>query len=201
MFAALFYGVLALSSLYMKTFLNELNISSTLFGYIFAGASIAASIGSVVQDKISNRFRNQTLSIVAITFIAGFIFLGVTSLITKNHSVLLTAATIVYLLQMFIRGAYRIIIKSYISNYTTSLIRSKLMSVYYLAEHLGSAALLFITSSLLDTVPIGLVYILSGFVLSVLLIAVLSYMETRVGLKPHQYGKLDRIDLQEKNKT
>ena len=99
---------------------------------------------------------------------------------------------------MFIRGAYRIIAKNYISNYTTSTIRSKLMSIYYLSEHLGSAALLFITSSMLDTLHIGLVYTLSGFVLSVAIIIVLNYMESRVGLKPEQYGKSDRMDLQER---
>lgn len=198
LFAALFYGVLSLSNLYIKTFLNDLNVNSTLFGYIFAAASITASIGSLVPEKISKKFKNQTLANLSLTFVVSFVIIGVVSLLTKNYTVLLVTSIIIYLLQMFIRGAYRIIVKNYLSNYTTSTIRSKLMSIYYLAENFGSAALLFITSSLLDNLSIGLIYTLSGFVLSVSLIAVLSYMETRIGLKPEQYDKTDRIDLQEK---
>jgi len=197
-FAALFYGVLSLSSIYIKTFLNHLNVDSTLFGYIFAAASVLASIGSIVQEKIAKKLRNQTLATLSLIFVSSFVFLGVFSLLTTNYNVLLIVSIIIYLLQMFIRGAYRIIAKNYISNYTTSTIRSKLMSIYYLSEHLGSAALLFITSSMLDTLHIGLVYTLSGFVLSVAIIIVLNYMESRVGLKPEQYGKSDRMDLQER---
>ena len=197
-FASLFYGVLSLSSIYIKTFLNHLNVDSTLFGYIFAAASILASIGSIAQEKMAKKFKNQTLATLSLTFVASFILLGVVSLLTDNYSTLLITSIIVYLLQMFIRGAYRIIAKNYISNYTTSTIRSKLMSIYYLCEHFGSATLLFLTSSLLDTIHIGLVYTLSGFVLSVALIIVLNYMENRVGLKPEQYDKSDRMDLQEK---
>lgn len=197
-FSALFYGILSLSNIYIKTFLNNLEISSTLFGYIFAAASIFASIGSLAQDKIANKLRNQTLATLSLIFVSTFVLLGVVSLLTENFSILIVTAIIIYMLQMFIRGGYRIIAKNYISNYTTSTIRSKLMSIYYLCENFGSAALLFITSSLLDTVPIGLIYTLSGFVLSVAILIILNYMEPRVGLKPEQYGKSDRMDLQEK---
>lgn len=201
-FACLFYGILSLSSIYVKTFLNHLNVDSTTFGYIFAAASISASIGSIAQEQISKKLKNQTLATISLIFISSFIFLGVISLLTNNYNILLIAAIIIYLLQMFLRGAYRIIAKNYISNFTTSTIRSKLMSIYYLSENFGSAILLFLTSSLLDAVNIGLVYTLSGFILSVTMIAVLNYMENRVGLKPEQYDKSDRIDLQEKeNKT
>ena len=197
-FASLFYGILALASLYIKTFLNHLNISSTLFGYIFAAASITASVGSLVPEKINKRFKNQTLANLSLGFVVCFIIIGIVSLLTENHTVLLVTSIIIYLLQMFIRGAYRIIVKNYLSNYTTSRIRSKLMSIYYLAENFGSATLLFITSSPLDSIPIDLIYTMSGFILSVALIAVLNYMETRIGLKPEQYNKSDRIDLQER---
>ena len=194
-FACLFYGILAVAGTYFKTFLTSINVDSTTFGYIFAVASITASIGSLVQEKISKKFRNQTLTVVSLTYVASFVFIGVIATLTTNYNILLVTGIIVYLFQMFVRGAYRIIVKNYVSNFTTSSIRSKLMSIYYLAENFGSAILLFLISSLLDTVQIGLVYTLSGFVLSVALIIVLNYMQTRIGLKPEQYGKRDRLNL------
>lgn len=199
LFAALFYGICSLSSLYIKTYLNDANVNSTLFGYIFAVASVASAIGSSLQEKIEKRFRNKTLSAVSFIYISTFIVLGVVSLLTKNYMVLLIAGAVIYLVQSYIRGAYRIIIKTYVSRYTTSSIRSKLMSIYYLAESFGSATLLFVTSSIMDSVSIGLVYTMSGFALSIVLIAVLNYMESRVGLKPENYGKSDRMDLQEQD--
>ena len=194
-FACLFYGILAVAATYFKTYLTVIDVDSTTFGYIFAAASITASIGSLVQEKISKKFRNQTLTIVSLTYAASFVLIGVVSILTTNYNALLITGIIVYLFQMFIRGAYRIIVKNYVSNFTTSAIRSKLMSIYYLAENFGSAIMLFLISGLLDTIQIGLVYTLSGFVFSVALIVVLNYMQTRIGLKPEQYTKRDRLNL------
>ena len=149
---------------------------------------------------MSKALRNQTLTTLSLIFVSTFIVLGVVSLLTNNFYILLISAIIVYLAEMFIRGSYRIIVKNYVSKYTTSTIRSKLMSIYYLAEHFGTATLLFLTSSLLDSMEIGLIYTLSGFVLSIALIIVLNYMEPRIGLDPESYGTLDRMDLQEKEK-
>ena len=69
------------------------------------------------------------------------------------------------------------------------------MSIYYLAENFGSAIILILVSSTLDRYPIGLIYTMSGFVFSVALLVVLNYMQTRIGLKPEQYTKKDRLNL------
>lgn len=196
-FACVFYGVLSLSNLYIKTFLSDIQVSSTTFGYIFAAASIAASIGSMIQDKIERKHRNKTLTTISIIYIASFVVIGIFSLIFKKYSVLLTIGIIVYLVQALFKGAYRIIIKEYVSRYTTSKIRSKLMSIYYLAESFGSTAMLFIASKTIDLVPIGVSYCIFGFALFIIMILILNYMQSRVGLDPSKYSKSDRMDLQE----
>ena len=196
-FACVFYGVLSLSNMYIKTFLNDINVSSTLFGYIFAIASVASAVGSMVQDKIEKKHRNKTLTTISITYILSFVLLGMLALIFKNYNVLLTAGIIVFLIQSLIKGAYRIIIKEYVSRYTTSSIRSKLMSIYYLAESFGSAILMFIASKTIDLVPIGVSYCVFGFSLFIVMILILNYMNSRMGLDPSKYGKSDRMDLQE----
>ena len=86
--------------------------------------------------------------------------------------------------------------KEYVSRYTTSSIRSKLMSVYYLAESFGSAILLFIASKTIDLVPIGISYSIFGLALFIIILLILNYMKSRVGLEPSKYGKNDRMDLQ-----
>lgn len=197
MFACVFYGVLSLSNLYIKTLFNDINVSSTLLGYIFAIASIASAIGSVVQDKIERKHRNKTLTALSITYIASFVIIGLFAIIFKSYYVLLTVGVIVFLIQSLIRGAYRIIIKEYVSRYTTSSIRSKLMSIYYLAESFGSTLLMFIASKTIDLASIGVSYCIFGFALFIVIILILNYMNSRVGLDPSKYNKSDRMDLQE----
>jgi len=197
-FACVFFGVLSLSNLYIKTFLNDIHVPSTIFGYIFAIASVASAVGSMVQDKIEKRHRNKTLTAISITYILSFVLLGMLSLIFTKYSILLAAGIIVFLIQALIKGAYRIIIKEYVSRYTTSSIRTKLMSIYYLAESFGSTVLMFIASKTIDLVPIGVSYCVFGFALFIIMILILNYMNPRMGLDPSKYGKNDRMDLQEK---
>lgn len=196
-FASVFYGVLSLSNLYIKTFLNDIKVSSTLFGYIFAIASVASAIGSAVQGKIEKKHRNKTLSVISLTFISSFVVIGIASLLFSNFDILIVTGVIIFLIQSLIKGAYRIIIKEYVSRYTTTSLRPKLMSIYYLAEHFGSTILLFVASKTIDIASIGVNYCIFGFSLFIIVILILNYMSSRVGLHPSKYTKRDRMDLQE----
>jgi len=196
LFAGVFWGIVDLSILYIETLYNDINVHSTTFGYIFAAASIASAVGAAVQDKIEKKNRNKTLSVISITYVLSFVVIGLLSLIFNDFNLLLFVGIVVFLLQSLIKGAYSIIIIEYISRYTTSSIRSKLMSIYFLLENFGSALLLFIASKTIELVPIGVSYCISGFILFIIFILILNYMTTRVGLNPNSYGKEDRMDLQ-----
>lgn len=196
LFGAMFFGTIDLSVLYIETYFNDISVHSTTFGFIFAAASIASAVGASLQDKIEKKNKNKTLSVISITYVLSFVFLGLFALTFKNFNLLLFVGIIVFLLQSLIKGSYGIIIIDYISRYTTSSIRSKLISVYYLLENLGSALFLFLASNTIDFAPIGASYCITGFILFVVFILVLNYMTTRVGLNPNSYGKEDRMDLQ-----
>lgn len=196
-FACLFNGIISLSNLYIKTFLNDIQVPSTILGYIFAGAAIASAIGSIIQDKLEKKYRNKTLSTLGIIYVSAFIVIGICALIIKNYYALLSIGILIFMLHSLIIGSYRIIIKEYISRYTTSSIRSKLMSIYYLAGSFGSTALMFVASKTIDLTSIGINYCLYGFALFIVVMLILTYMNSRVGLDPSKYGKNDRMDLQE----
>ena len=65
------------------------------------------------------------------------------------------------------------------------------MSVYYLSEMLGTFVLLFLASKMLDVVDIGIAYIVFGVLFMMLILIILEYMSTRLGLKPEQYEEKD----------
>lgn len=200
-FSAVFYGILSLGYLYIKTYLNEIQVPSEMFGYVFAIASIAAAVGSAIQDKIEKKHRNKTLTTISIIYVLSFILIGIASLIFTDYTILLIFGIGIYSIQCIIKGAERIIAKTYISRYTTASIRTRLTSIYYLSEQLGSTILLFIASKVIELTNIGIVYSLSGLILTAVLILILNYMDSRVGLKPENYTKRDRLDLEEEQSS
>ena len=196
LFVCVFYGTISISSIYIKAFLNDITVPSNIFGYIFAIASLAASIGARVQGKIEKKYRNKTLSSFSISFITSFIIIGVCAILFDNFYVLLAVGIIVFVVQSFIKGAYFVTIKEYVSRYTTSSIRPKIMSIYNLASHMGTTIFSLIASATINLVAIGISYSMSGLILFIIIILILMYMSTRVGLDPNTYTKRDRFDLE-----
>ena len=98
-------------------------------------------------------------------------------------------------IQAFLKGAYRVVMKQYMTRYTTQKIRNTLMSFYYLVENIGNCMFSFITSIIIGALSAHLSCIVMGIILFVLIALVLVYMEKRVGLDPTTYTKKDRSDL------
>ena len=88
----------------------------------------------------------------------------------------------------FIQGAYRVAIKKYVLNFTTSKVRTKITSVYYMAENIGSTVMLFIIGIVLNYTTSAVACILFSAVSAVILFIVLFYMKDKLGLKPQDYS-------------
>lgn len=190
-FSCLFAGVMAVASNFSKAFMTDIGISSIVFGIITSALSIISAIGSTYQDKFESKRKKKTLSYISIIYIGVFMFVGISHLIGFNTKILLSIGFLVFALQSFFKGSYRVIMKKYLNNFTTSSIRPKIMSVYYLSEMLGTFVLLFLASKMLDVVDIGIAYIVFGVLFMMLILIILEYMSTRLGLKPEQYEEKD----------
>ncbi len=190
-FACVFAGIVAVAGNFSKAFLTDINISSVTFGIITSLLSIISAIGSSYQDKFQNKRKKKTLSYISLIFIGVFLFVGIPHLIGFNAKILLTIGFIIFALQNFFKGSYRVIMKKYLNNFTTSSIRPKIMSVYYLCEMLGTFVLLFLASKSLEVTNIGIAYIIFGVAFLITILGVLEYMRTRLGLKPEEYNEKD----------
>ena len=190
-FSCIFAGVIAVAGNFSKAFLTDIEVSSVMFGLITSALSIISAIGSSYQDKFQNKKKKKTLSYISITYTCVFFLVGIAHLIRFNTNILLIIGFIVFALQNFFKGSYRVIMKKYLNNFTTSSIRPKIMSVYYLSEMLGTFSMLFLASSLLEITDIGIAYIIFGVILLLILLIVLEYMRSRLGLKPEQYNEKD----------
>lgn len=191
LFSCAFAGIMAVASNFSKAFMTDIGISSVTFGIITSALSIISAIGSSYQDKFESKRKKKTLSYISIIYTVAFIFVGIPHLIGFNTEILLPVGFIVFALQYFFKGSYRVIMKKYLNNFTTSSIRPKIMSVYYLSEMFGTATLLFLASKMLDLVDIGVAYVVFGVLFIMIILLILEYMRTRLGLKPEQYNEKD----------
>lgn len=197
LFCCVFYGVISICNILMKSYFSEHNLSATGFGYVYAIFAICAAIGSKAQGILEKRHKNKTLSFFSLTYIAMLIIAGVISLFSFKDKTVIYIGVVLFSVQSILKGAYRIIIKQYMTRYTTSSIRSKLMSAYYLCEHLGSSIFSAFASLMLAHFTVGFTCTISGFILIILIILILEFMTDRVGLDPKTYTAKDRFDLKE----
>lgn len=190
-FACVFAGVVSVASNFSKAFMTDIEVSSIMFGIVTSALSIISALGSSYQDKFQNKKKKKTLSYISITYTCVFLLVGIAHLIGFNTNILLWIGFLVFALQNFFKGSYRVIMKKYLNNFTTSSIRPKIMSVYYLCEMLGTFSMLFLASSLLEITNIGISYIIFGVILLIIVLIILEYMRSRLGLKPDQYNEKD----------
>lgn len=197
LFCCVFFGVIAISDVLTKSYLSEFNLSSTGFGYVYAIFAVCAALGSKIQDILEKKHRNKTLTFVSITYICLLLIAGVFALFNLQNNVIINIGVILFSIQAILKGAYRIIIKQYVTRYTTSTIRSKLMSIYYLSERTGSTIFTAFASLLLAHYSIGISCTIAGFILMILIILIIQFMHPRMGLSPETYTSRDRYDLKE----
>lgn len=191
LFAGIFYGVLAVGATFSKVFLVNLKVSPVYFGVIFASMNIIAAVGSRLQRRLEKITKNKTLTYISLIFISSFILLGICYLLNIPSKQLIIIGVSMFGIQAFLKGGYRIIIKNYLNNFTSSAIRTKILSIYYLIEYLGAGIALFLASETLEITNIGLSFVLFGVVFYVLMLICINTMKSRCGLKMEEYCEKD----------
>lgn len=189
LFACIFYGVISIASNLSRVYLTDLKLSPVYFGMVFASMNIIAAIGSRLQRRLSKITRNKTLTYISLIFISSFIFLGTSYILNLPRNSLIILGVTMFGIQAFLKGGYRVIIKQYLNNFTSSSIRPKIMSIYYLIEHLGAGIVLFIASESLKNIDVGLSFILFGIIFFIIMLICIDFMKSRLGLKMEDYDE------------
>lgn len=178
--------ILASSEIYL---LEELKLSSSYIGIIFAILGIASGIAAKKQDKFQEIFKNKTLSILGITIsltcitaCAGFIF--------KLPTILTLIIILVsYAFKYIVVGLYNVLIVKYFSNFTNEEIDSKIYAAQLLFNSLLSATFGMMASILLDHFNIVKSTFIIGTIFIILFTFVIIYMKNKLGLNPKKYDK------------
>lgn len=189
-FNAIFAGLLYNLSTLRSSVLEEINLPAQYFGIVTACVQVAASLSSLLQHKIHNKFKNKTLAVLSIPVTVSCIligFLGSIQITTVTTLIIIS----LFILQGSIKGPYYVLIGKYTNNFTNRQIRVKLTTIKNLSYNIVTATISIICSILLGISSSATTILMVGCLTTIGIILLLDYMRGKVGLKPEQYSKED----------
>ena len=190
LFYATFSGLLYVLSSLRSSIFEDLNLQAQYFGIVYAILQIVAGTSARFQDKVHNKFKNETLAVLAIPLTLACVFIGLLGTLEPND-LTFSLIIVLFIIQGIIKGPYRSLIVRYMTNFTNRHIRPKLATIQSFVYY-GFAVLFSLLSSwLLEIKSTADTFIIVG-VVSTFFIGILLYvMKGRVGLKPEQYPEED----------
>ena len=184
---SIFYGILVLTLPLRRSLLKEMSVSAENFGIIFAVLGVIAAISANRQNLIHKLFRNRTISVLTIPYCISCIVIGLLPFFNLNYSFWIVM--IAFALQFIIRGPFYTLIKRYMNNFSTSKARDKIYSVATFFESLSAFLVTALGSLIVEWSNSSYAFLIIGILSTIIILIVLSYMKTRVGLKPEEYKK------------
>lgn len=178
-------------SIYEKSLLRDLNVDPRYFGIIFSILTIVSSFSARYQDKIHNRYRNKALTFMSMVAFISFILVGAVAITNVNSILVIVIIIFGFSIQHFIRAPYWTLYRKYLTNFTNSNIRAKILSAYELVKGIGGAVTTFLAGVLLEYYSTAKSYLIVGILGLIIVLLILNYMRERVGLNPEEYDKED----------
>lgn len=189
LFSVLMTGILGILSNYEISLLEDLEVSASSLGILFAILGITASIGTKKQDKIHKKYRNKSLTKIGLTLVGSCIISGIAGIVSKEYRIGIILIIVAYLVKYICAVAYYALIEKYLSNFTNKDIDTKIYTANNCIRSISSAVIGIMASFLLDRLETAYCMIIIGSIFAILMILVSKYMKTRVGLKPEAYSK------------
>lgn len=190
LFYAVFSALLYVLSSLRSSIFEDLNLQPQYFGIIYAILQIVAGTAARFQDKVNNKFKNETLAVLAIPLTMACVFIGLIGKLQPND-LTFSIIIILFVIQGMIKGPYRTLIVRYMTNFTNRNIRPKLATIQSFTYYGFSVVFSLLCSWLLEITSTADTFIIVGVISTFLLGTLLYFMKGRVGLKPDEYPKED----------
>lgn len=191
LFTSIFVGVLMMISTYEKSLLTDLQVAPQYFGIIFAILTLVQCFSVRYQDKIHNTFKNKTLAFISVPIFLSFIIAGIVANLNLNFSFKIIIIMFAFFIHHSFRGPYWVLEDKYVTNFTTTNIRAKILSTSNLIKNIGEIVISFLGGLLLEFYTTSISYLIIGIIGLIVILFVLKYMKKRIGLNPEQYNKED----------
>ena len=178
-------------STYEKSLMSDLQVAPQYFGIIFAFLTLVQCFSVKYQDKIHNTFKNRTLAFIAIPIFISFIIVGMVATMNLNFAFTFIIVMFAFFIHHFFRSPYWVLEDRYVTNFTNSNMRAKILSINNLIKNLAELLISFLGGLLLEFYTTSQAYLIIGVVGLVIILLVLIYMKKRIGLRPEENDKED----------
>ena len=101
---------------------------------------------------------------------------------------MITVVLLSQLVQFAIKGPYYTLMRQYLSSFASSKMRLKIISASNIIEGLVSGVVSLMGAFLLTFTTTAIASVIIGSCAFIILSILLSYMKTRVGLRPEEYS-------------
>ncbi len=187
----LIWGLRNLFDTYHVILLKETNISSVIIGIILAVLQLNRGVMSRFAGKLNTKFKNKTLTLMALMLTLSFVITGLAALLKINIIVLLVVILITGIISSGIEGIYQILNSKYLNNFSNSKMVSKIYGANTIVNNLIKMLIAFVGTLVLDNFDIKHTMIIVGIIFTAVVYLLFVYMKPRVGLKPDKYKPED----------
>lgn len=188
-YAGLIWGVHCLVSEYKDTLLVEIETSALLIGIVGAILEIVASIAAKKQGKFHDRFKNKSLSYIAISFALGIVISGGIALFKTPFIIELIVIVMAFGIEVADKSMSLILINRYLANFSNEDILPKIYAANSIVKNLFRMVIGILGSILMTKTGTAGAMTIVGVSLLIIVVILLKIMKTRVGLKPEEYKK------------
>lgn len=188
LFAFVFMGIITVFGTLYKAILIELNIQTQYITMIICIYTILVGVGAKSVYYIEKQTKNKTLTIFGVLYAIGILIVALCGVINNLNLITLSIIIICLCVMGIIQGAYRVAIKKYVLSFTTTEVRTKITSAYYIFENFGASIMSFIIGIMLNYTTSSRVGVLFACISFVTIIFVAIYMKGKLGLKPEHYA-------------
>ena len=191
-FYALFSNLLSILTTVRRSLLKELLIPDEYFGILFAIWGFIAAFSVKSSTSIQKKHGNQTLGFLSISYIISVILAGLASILIGLPPILVYFIVLCMIsIQYVVKGPFQTLIQRYLGSFSTSSMRTKISSASMLIENISCTIISFGVSYLTATLSSALSTLIIGIVFFIIILIILHYMQSRVGLKPEEYSDSD----------
>lgn len=186
---AVFLGVSNVSATLRSGMLFDMKFEIMYSGILFAVLQFLAAMSSRASQKIHEKARNKTLSVLIIPFVVTAIFAGIVGNFTGIAALIFIIA--MFTVQYMVKGPFLVLSTRYFTNFTNDRIRPNLYAIRNIFAYFISTILTFAGSMALKISSNANTSIIIGCIGTLVIVLTLDKMRDVVGLKIDQYSKND----------
>ena len=190
-FAFILTGIIEVAKTLQKDSVVALNVGPVTYSIIFALLTFCMGLGSSIEYRFEKYTKRKTLGIIGFSVTILLLLLGLFMRLFNVSEFLIISVVVILVFENLFQGIYRISLKKYLTNFTTSSVRSRIFSVYYMFEALGKATFLFASGYIINALGTNYTSIIIGVAGILLVIISLKFMSKRLGLNPEEYSSDD----------